>query len=196
MVRQYKFLVPLYPAGDEPPPAGLTDEEVSTWQQTQKMEKYMAMASESCIFKSVLSGGLGFGFGAFFSMMSTSFAYDDPLARTDLSMRKKTTEMFKDMGRGMWRTGRSFGRVGALYSGVECVIESVCAFVGAHGYSMTDSQYRARNDMTNAIAGGFVTGGILARNSGPRGAIAGAIGFAAFSTAIEMYLRRDTPDDD
>ncbi|KAG8813041.1 Mitochondrial import inner membrane translocase subunit tim22, partial [Serendipita sp. 399] len=140
------------------------------------MEKYMGMASESCIFKSALSGGLGFGLGAFFSMMSTSFAYDDPLARTDLSTRKKTVEMFKDMGRGMWRSGRSFGKVGALYSGVECVIES----------------YRAKNDMTNAIAGGFVTGGILARNSGPRAALAGAVGFAAFSTAIEMFLRRDT----
>ncbi|PVG00893.1 mitochondrial import inner membrane translocase, subunit Tim17/22 [Serendipita vermifera] len=144
------------------------------------MEKYMAMASESCIFKSVLAGGLGFGMGAFFSMMSTSFAYEDPLARTDMSTRKKTVEMFKDMGKGMWRSGRSFGRVGALYSGVECVIES----------------YRAKNDMTNAIGGGFVTGAILARKSGPRGALAGAVGFAAFSTAIEMFLRRETADDD
>lgn len=48
--------------------------------------------------------------------------------------------------------------------------------------------------MTNAIAGGFVTGGILARNSGPRGALGGAIAFAAFSTAIEMFLRRETPE--
>jgi mitochondrial import inner membrane translocase subunit TIM22 len=48
--------------------------------------------------------------------------------------------------------------------------------------------------MTNAISGGFVTGAILARNSGPRGALAGAVGFAAFSTAIEMFLRRETPE--
>jgi import inner membrane translocase subunit TIM22 len=46
--------------------------------------------------------------------------------------------------------------------------------------------------MNNAIAGGFVTGGILARNSGPKGALAGAVGFAVFSTAIEIFLRRET----
>jgi import inner membrane translocase subunit TIM22 len=63
--------------------------------------------------------------GAFFSMMSSSFAYEDPMARQGLSTRVKTVEMFKDMGKGMWRSGRSFGKVGALYSGVECVIESV-----------------------------------------------------------------------
>lgn len=63
--------------------------------------------------------------GAFFSMMSSSFQYDDPLSRSDLSTRKKTAEMFKEMGRGMYRSGRSFGKVGALYSGIECVIESV-----------------------------------------------------------------------
>ena len=54
------------------------------------------------------------------------------------------------------------------------------------------SQYRARDDMTNGIAGGFVTGGILARNSGPKGTLMGAVGFAMFSAAIEMFLRRET----
>ena len=58
-------------------------------------------------------------------MMSSSFAYDDPLLRTEMSTKQKTAEMFKETGRGMLRSGKSFGRVGALYSGVECVIESV-----------------------------------------------------------------------
>jgi len=176
MVLNIKFLVPLYPAGQEPPPPGISEEELPAWEQQKKMEKYMSLASESCIFKSTLAGGMGFGMGAFFSMMSSSFQYDDPLARTDLSTRKKTAEMFKEMGRGMYRSGRSFGKVGALYSGIECIIES----------------YRARDDMTNGIAGGFVTGGILARNSGPKGTLMGAVGFAMFSAAIEMFLRRDT----
>ena len=129
--------------------------------------------------------------GAFFSMMSSSFQYDDPLARTDLSTRKKTAEMFKEMGRGMYRSGRSFGKVGALYSGIECIIESVSILFTV--VIVTDaSQYRARDDMTNGIAGGFVTGGILARNSGPKGTLMGAVGFAMFSAAIEMFLRRET----
>lgn len=46
--------------------------------------------------------------------------------------------------------------------------------------------------MTNGIAGGFVTGGVLARASGPRGMLMGAAGFAMFSGAIEMFLRRET----
>ncbi|CAG7854145.1 Mitochondrial import inner membrane translocase subunit TIM22 [Serendipita indica DSM 11827] len=180
MVLEIKFLVPLYPAGQEPSPPGLSSDELQAWEQTKKMEKFIGKAQESCIVKSAISGGMGFGMGAFFSMMSTSFAYDDPLSRTDMSTKTKTIEMFKDMGRGMWRTGRSFGKVGALYSGIECIIES----------------YRAKNDMTNAVAGGFVTGAILARNSGPRGALAGAVGFMAFSAAIETFLRRETSDDD
>jgi import inner membrane translocase subunit TIM22 len=57
--------------------------------------------------------------------MSSSFAYEDPLLRQNLSTTQKTTEIFKDMGRGMWRSGKGFGKVGALYAGIECVIESV-----------------------------------------------------------------------
>jgi hypothetical protein len=57
--------------------------------------------------------------------MSTSFAYEDPLLRQNLGTTQKTMEIFKDMGRGMWRSGKGFGKVGALYAGIECVIESV-----------------------------------------------------------------------
>ncbi len=60
--------------------------------------------------------------------MSSSFAYEDPLLRQNLSTTQKTTEIFKDMGRGMWRSGKGFGKVGALYAGIECVIESVCKY--------------------------------------------------------------------
>jgi mitochondrial import inner membrane translocase subunit TIM22 len=57
--------------------------------------------------------------------MSSSFAYEDPLLRQNLNTTQKTMEIFKDMGRGMWRSGRGFGKVGALFAGMECVIESV-----------------------------------------------------------------------
>ena len=36
-------------------------------------------------------------------------------------------------------------------------------------------QYRAKNDMTNSVAAGFVAGGILARNSGPKAAFGGGL---------------------
>jgi hypothetical protein len=57
--------------------------------------------------------------------MSSSFAYEDPLLRQNLNTTQKTKEIFKDMGRGMWRSGKGFSKVGALYAGIECVIESV-----------------------------------------------------------------------
>ena len=62
--------------------------------------------------------------------MSTSFAYEDPLLRQttgNLSRTQKASEIFKDMGKGMWRSGKGFGKVGALFAGIECVIESVRA---------------------------------------------------------------------
>jgi import inner membrane translocase subunit TIM22 len=58
-------------------------------------------------------------------MMSSSFAYEDPLLRQNLNTTQKTKEIFKEMGRGMWRSGKGFGKVGALFAGIECVIESV-----------------------------------------------------------------------
>ena len=129
-------------------------------------------------------------------MMSSSFAYEDPLLRQNLNTTQKTKEIFKDMGRGMWRSGKGFSKVGALYAGIECVIESVresfttlAPFLLMNG--LFHGQYRARNDMVNPVAAGFVAGGILARNSGPTGAFGGGVAFAAFSAAIDLFLRRE-----
>jgi len=122
--------------------------------------------------------------GAFFSLMSTTFAYEDPLSRTwqtaTMNTSQKTAQVFKDMGKGMWKSGRGFGTVGALYAGSECVIEG----------------YRAKNDIYNAISAGLFSGAVLARKSGPKAMLGGAAAFAAFSAAIDMFLRRETSDDD
>lgn len=59
MVLENKLLVPLYPAGEEPSPPGLPEDQVDAWRQQKKMEKYMMMAYESCLFKSAIAGGLG-----------------------------------------------------------------------------------------------------------------------------------------
>jgi import inner membrane translocase subunit TIM22 len=48
--------------------------------------------------------------------------------------------------------------------------------------------------MVNPVAAGFIAGGVLARNSGPRAALAGGAAFAAFSLAIDLFLRRETPE--
>jgi import inner membrane translocase subunit TIM22 len=74
----------------------------------------------------------GFAIGAFFSLMSSSFAYEDPLLRAQtqagMSTTQKAADVFKEMGRGMWRSGKGFGKVGALFAGIECVMESVSVF--------------------------------------------------------------------
>jgi len=178
------LVAPIFPAGREPLPPGFSEEEREQLLQAKKYQDLMTTGMESCAAKTVIAGGGGFAIGAFFSLMSSSFAYEDPLLRPQsapgMRMHEKATEVFKEMGRGMYRSGKGFGKVGALFAGIECVIES----------------YRARNDMVNPVAAGFVAGGVLARNAGPKAALGGGLAFAAFSAAIDLFLRRETPDED
>ncbi|KAI8970818.1 mitochondrial import inner membrane translocase subunit TIM22 [Trametes punicea] len=174
------LVAPVFPAGREPLPPGISDEEREAYLQAKKYQNYMTIGMESCIAKSIIAGGGGFVIGAFFSLMSSSFAYEDPLLRQNLSTQQKAREIFKEMGRGMWKSGKGFGKVGALFAGIECVFES----------------YRAKNDMVNPVAAGFVAGGVLARNAGPKAVVGGGLAFAAFSAVIDMFLRRETSDDD
>ena len=48
--------------------------------------------------------------------------------------------------------------------------------------------------MVNPIAAGFVAGGVLARKAGPKAVFGGGVAFAAFSAAIDLFLRRETPE--
>ena len=258
----------------------MTEEERANMHQALKYQKYMVSAMESCVGKAAISGVLGFGLGAFFSLMSASFSVDDPMRQTMIdraaaekakmleeeaakkkgestktttvsksststpekvtptatvppaqptstasstaastpnaqtaapkqlsktgSMLSKlpggsyfrdlpapppqlpsatmqsTKEFFIQTGRSMYSSGRGFGKVGALYSGIECCVES----------------FRAKNDIVNPVVGGFLAGGILARNTGPQTAFGSAVAFAAFSGAIDLFLRRETKDED
>ncbi|KAL4080030.1 Tim17/Tim22/Tim23/Pmp24 family-domain-containing protein [Scleroderma yunnanense] len=160
------LVAPLYPAGREPLPPGITEENREQFLQAKKYQSWMTTGMESCVAKTVMAGVGGLGIGAFFSLMSASFAYEDPYLRQQtqagMSNTQKAREVFKEMGRGMWRTGKGFGKVGALFAGIECVIEAAI---------LTPVQYRAKNDIVNPVAAGFVAGGILARHSGPRAAL-------------------------
>ncbi|KDQ50867.1 hypothetical protein JAAARDRAFT_199572 [Jaapia argillacea MUCL 33604] len=176
----HPLTAPIFPAGKEPLPPGMTEEDRANMAQVKKWQDMMTWGMESCVAKTAIAGGGGFAIGAFFSLMSSSFQYEDPLLRQNLTTAQKTGEVFKEMGRGMYRSGKGFGKVGALFAGIECVIES----------------YRARNDMVNPVAAGFVAGGVLARNAGPRAAFGGGLAFAAFSAVIDLWLRRETPEED
>ncbi len=53
------------------------------------------------------------------------------------------------------------------------------------------AQYRAKNDIYNAVSAGFLSGAILARHSGPQAMIGGGAAFAAFSAAIDLWIRSE-----
>ncbi|ORX92821.1 mitochondrial inner membrane translocase subunit Tim17/Tim22/Tim23/peroxisomal protein PMP24 [Clohesyomyces aquaticus] len=97
---------------------------------------------------------------------------------TDLPLRQQLRLGLRDMYRSSLSSGRNFALVGSIFSGTECAIEGL----------------RAKNDLWNGVAGGCITGGILARKAGPQAVAVGCVGFAAFSAAIDGYMRM--PEDE
>lgn len=111
--------------------------------------------------------------------------YDTPMhsptsgAVSTLSTREQVVRGFKDMGARSFSSAKNFGKVGAIFAGTECCIEG----------------YRAKNDLANGVLAGCITGGVLAMPAGPQAAAVGCAGFAAFSAAIDSYMRRSSEGD-
>ena len=72
----------------------------------------------------------------------------------------------------MDRYGKSFGVVGTLFAGSECVVEKA----------------RARSDIYNGLGGGCISGAALAYKGGPQSMLMGCAGFAAFSLVIDSIM--------
>lgn len=115
-------------------------------------------------------------------------SYDTPLhtptttsgqAITTLPLRQQLRAGLKDMGQRSFSSAKNFGKVGAIFSGTECCIEG----------------FRAKNDLANGVMAGCITGGVLAASAGPQAAALGCAGFAAFSAAIDAYMRRPSESD-
>jgi mitochondrial import inner membrane translocase subunit TIM22 len=113
-------------------------------------------------------------------------SYDTPLstnpnaqAITALPLRQQPKAGFKDLGSRSFSSAKNFGKIGAIFSGTECCIEG----------------FRAKNDLTNGVIAGCITGGVLAAPAGPQAAAVGCAGFAAFSLAIDSYMRRPSETD-
>ncbi|KAK9385446.1 Tim17/Tim22/Tim23/Pmp24 family-domain-containing protein [Lipomyces mesembrius] len=166
-----------------PPRQSMTEEEIMM-RQMQYGEEFW----KSCPMKSVMAGVAGFVLGGAFSLLMGSMAYDVPVGLggrplSDLPLKEQMRAQFKDLGGKMWGSAKSFGKIGGIFAGVECSIEAL----------------RAKNDIWNGIAAGCLTGGALAIKSGPQAALSGCAAFAAFSGAVDLYMRREDcppPDTD
>ncbi|KAI2641583.1 mitochondrial import inner membrane translocase, subunit Tim17/22 [Hypomontagnella submonticulosa] len=162
----------------------------STYNPNDPNIKMLNNMMESCFGKAAVSGVMGFGMGGVFGMFMASMAYDTPFHTpgapgstpqpiSSLPWRQQLKVGFKDMGSRSYSTAKNFGMVGLMFAGIECGIEG----------------YRAKNDMFNGTAAGCLTGGILARSGGPTAVAGGCAAFAAFSAAIDAWLRQPKEDE-
>lgn len=191
------------------PPAGMSEQE-------QKTIRMIQGAMESCPVKTAMAGvagsslqtfshsgaaswaiSLGLGLGAAFGLFMSSFEFSGPTMDPKLLEQSTKVQMkaiLKDMGSRSASMAKNFAVVGAIYSGTECCIESVRRMmtdVYWEVHSCGHMQYRAKNDLYNSVAAGCFTGGVLAARAGPQAAAFGCAGFAAFSAAIDAYMRMD-----
>ena len=147
-------------------------------------ERIIQSAMESCLAKSIISLGAGFALGGVFGLVLSSLDTTSHLQMQEqnLTTRQQIRQVGREMAQRSYSTAKNFAVVAAVYTGVECVIEG----------------WRAKSDLQNSMYAGCVTGAVLAaRAGGPKAAAAGCAGFAAFSTAIDWYMReRESSDDD
>ncbi|CAH1275595.1 unnamed protein product [Diabrotica balteata] len=132
-------------------------------------EKMVETFFESCAFKSLMSCVVGYGLGAAIGLFSSSMG---PASVTDTAEPQTARQVFREMKTTTLGYAKNFAVIGALFSGVECIIESS----------------RGKSDWKNGTYAGAVTGGLIGLRAGVKAGVVGAMGFAAFSTAIDYYM--------
>ena len=89
-------------------------------------QRLIQEAIESCPGKTVLSSVAGFAFGGLFGMFMSSIDWQ---TTTEEFQKKSTKEQvkitLKDMGQKSFSNAKNFMLVAAVFSGTECLIESV-----------------------------------------------------------------------
>lgn len=156
--------------------------EMTQEEQAEMGAKQMIAFMQSCPGKTAMAGVSGFFLGGFFGLFMASMAYDVPVGTTavnhisQLPLKEQMKLQFSDMGKRSYSSAKNFGYIGMVYSGVECAIES----------------FRAKHDIYNGVSAGCITGAGLSFKAGPQAAAFGCAGFAAFSTAIDLYLKSES----
>ncbi|KAI9209885.1 mitochondrial import inner membrane translocase subunit tim22 [Polychytrium aggregatum] len=139
-----------------------------------EMKALFQALGESCPVKVATSGAIGFVFGGAFGMFMSSV---DMGLNTEEFQKMSTKDQFKytfkDMMSKSYASAKNMAVIGAVFSGSECIIES----------------YRAKNDIYNGVSAGCFTGAVMSARAGPQAMVGGCIGFAAFSAAIDYWIR-------
>lgn len=145
------------------------------------------MLRESCIFNIVTHSGMGFLFGGALGLFLSGMASTGPEAsllhannQPSPPLGNQMKMILREMGSRTWSSAKNFALIAALFTGFECAMES----------------YRARHDLTNTLVAGCMTGGVLGAKGGPKSALFGCAGFAAFSVAIEHFMQESGHPDD
>ena len=81
---------------------------------------------ESCPGKTVISAGAGFALGGLFGMFMSSVDWQSTTEEFQkLSTKEQLKRTARDMGSKTLSSAKNFGKVGAIFSGSECLIEQV-----------------------------------------------------------------------
>lgn len=132
-------------------------------EQERKIERVM----ESCTFKAAMScvvgGGLGGAFGLFLSGL------DSPVT----SEKMTTRQTLRDMGQKSKSYAKNFALIGLMFAGTECLFET----------------YEGKSGLKSSVMAGCAVGGVIGLRAGVKAAGVGCAGFAAFSAAIDYFMR-------
>ena len=148
----------------------------------------MVMASqfwENCAVKAGVSGVVGGLMGLVLGPVFGLGALDPHVGSKAVAEQRTTQQIVKDafkwqnikagaksMGGKSLSYGKTFGYMGLLFAGGECMVE----------------KYRAKHDIYNGVIGGCFAGAAMSYQAGPTGMCMGCAGFAAFSALFEKLL--------
>ncbi|KAM3959493.1 mitochondrial import inner membrane translocase subunit Tim22 [Aphomia sociella] len=135
-------------------------------------EKMIEATVESCPFKSLTSCIIGYGLGAAVGLFTSSLMPN--VTDTTAPQTQTAREILREMKSSMLSYAKNFAILGAVFSGVECCIETA----------------RGKSDWKNGTYAGGVTGGLIGLRGGLKAGLFGAAGFAAFSTVIDYYMHQ------